>query len=100
MESKNMKPIIITENVLLEVYIKYLKAEQKLPVNIYLINRKIIAHEVPLLNYAIIAGNAYPISIVKVDNSKTVSSLYDLLTSYFSSQRTIQSILQSKYFLN
>ncbi|CAG8751301.1 15759_t:CDS:1, partial [Funneliformis mosseae] len=43
--NEDMKPIIIKENVSREAYIKYLSTERKLPVNIRLINGKIIAYE-------------------------------------------------------
>ncbi|CAG8568744.1 11273_t:CDS:1, partial [Funneliformis mosseae] len=43
--NEDIKPIIIKENVSREAYIKYLSIERKLPVNIRLINGKIIAYE-------------------------------------------------------
>ena len=53
--NKDMKPIIIRENVSLEAYIKYCEIERKLPVRIRLVEGKIIAHKLPLMSHGAVS---------------------------------------------
>ncbi|RUS27057.1 hypothetical protein BC938DRAFT_483766 [Jimgerdemannia flammicorona] len=47
--------IIIAENISLKSYQKYRESEPKLPVNIRLVNEKVIAYEVPLTPHGVVA---------------------------------------------
>ncbi|CAG8501786.1 20108_t:CDS:1 [Racocetra fulgida] len=55
-DNEEMKPVIIAKNVSLETYIKYCKAERKLPVSIRLVDGNIQAYEVPLASHAVVSN--------------------------------------------
>ncbi|CAG8760707.1 10841_t:CDS:2, partial [Racocetra persica] len=117
-DNEEMKPVIIAENVSLETYIKYCKAERKLPVSIRLVDGNIQAYEVPLTSHGGVSSEisflisnwtpagqepnsesaAYPTMVVEVGNSESTPSLHNLSTGYFSPRTTIQIYLAIKLF--
>ncbi|CAG8723066.1 23373_t:CDS:1 [Racocetra persica] len=91
-DNEDMKPVIIAENVSLETYIKYCKAERKPPVSIRLVDGNIQAYEVPLTSHAVVS-NEISFLIRNWSNQLIGANNEDLIVgpnSYYTADLTIR----------